>query len=330
MKVNLKHVHAVKKKQANGKYRTYYYHRYTRKRLPDDPNSIEFMAALEDQSRNGRAKEGTLGQLIEEYKASPEFKHRANSTRTSYRIQMDKLVALSDLPIAGLTRAHCKKIQAKYSDTPATANMIVAVINILMKFAIDMEYRKDNPAAGIKSYKTGEYRPWSMDEYQSFTVSASDVLSLSVTIGLYTGQRLSDCLKMKWSDLNNGYIFVKQMKTGKELEIPCHPILEAVLNKFKDEDRTGFIVNRGEGKKFSRSHFTNLFVAHREKVKLPKDLHFHGLRKSAAVALADVGCTERQIMAITGHSSFEMVSHYVKKSNQKRQAKQAIDKLTAG
>ncbi|OUS15994.1 hypothetical protein A9Q97_02625 [Rhodospirillales bacterium 47_12_T64] len=67
----------------------------------------------------------------------------------------------------------------------------------------------------------------------------------------------------------------------------------------------------------------------REVIKnLSNELHFHGLRKSAAVALAEAGCTERQIMSITGHKSVAMVSHYTKKVDQKKQEKQAIIKLS--
>ncbi|MFD2207178.1 tyrosine-type recombinase/integrase [Kiloniella antarctica] len=329
MKINLKHIHRVKKKTSKG-HKYYYYHRFTRARLPNDPNSVEFMVALEEQSRFGRPKEGTLGQLIEEYKASPEFTQRSKNTKSNYVTQMEKLKPLTDLPIRGLTRAHCKKIQTKYSDKPSTANLIVSVISNLMRFAIDMEYRTDNPARGIKKLETGEYRPWTDDEFKRFLVGASKTLSMSAALGLFTGQRVSDCLKMKWDDFADGLIFVKQQKTGIELHIPCHPILLKKLSSVPIEERGVYIVDRTKDKPYSRSHFTNLFIAHRSKIGLPKDLHFHGLRKSSAVALADAGCTERQIMSITGHSSVEMVSHYVKKLDQKRQAKQAMNKLAKG
>ena len=40
------------------------------------------------------------------------------------------------------------------------------------------------------------------------------------------------------------------------------------------------------------------------------DLHFHGLRHTTATALAEAGCTSREIMAITGHQTEQMVKLY--------------------
>jgi integrase len=52
----------------------------------------------------------------------------------------------------------------------------------------------------------------------------------------------------------------------------------------------------------------------------------HGLRKNAAVALAEVGCEPHEIMAITGHKTLAMVTHYTKRANQKRLADRAMEK----
>jgi integrase len=53
----------------------------------------------------------------------------------------------------------------------------------------------------------------------------------------------------------------------------------------------------------------------------------HGLRKNAAQALAEAGCTVHQIMAITGHKTWKQAMHYTKRVAQKQLAQQAIDKL---
>ena len=60
---------------------------------------------------------------------------------------------------------------------------------------------------------------------------------------------------------------------------------------------------------------------------LPQACVLHGLRKTAARMLAEAGCTDREIMAITGHRTTAMVSHYTKHADQKRRATAAIHKL---
>ena len=50
------------------------------------------------------------------------------------------------------------------------------------------------------------------------------------------------------------------------------------------------------------------------KANLPKELRIGDLRRTGTTRLADFGCTEDQIMSVTGHKSREMVSVYVKRS----------------
>ena len=54
---------------------------------------------------------------------------------------------------------------------------------------------------------------------------------------------------------------------------------------------------------------------------------FHGLRRNAAKALAEAGCTEKQIMAMTGHQTSAMVMQYIKDANQTILAKSAMNQL---
>ena len=50
----------------------------------------------------------------------------------------------------------------------------------------------------------------------------------------------------------------------------------------------------------------------------------HGLRKSAATRLADAGCSESQIKAVTGQQTSKGVERYTKARDQKRLAQDAF------
>ena len=52
----------------------------------------------------------------------------------------------------------------------------------------------------------------------------------------------------------------------------------------------------------------------------------HGLRKNAAVELANAGCSPMEIAAITGHKTLGMVQHYSKRRDQRVAARSAMDK----
>jgi integrase len=52
----------------------------------------------------------------------------------------------------------------------------------------------------------------------------------------------------------------------------------------------------------------------------------HGLRKAATTRLANAGCSSDQIKAVTGHRSLAEVGHYTRAADQRRLARQALDK----
>jgi integrase len=54
------------------------------------------------------------------------------------------------------------------------------------------------------------------------------------------------------------------------------------------------------------------------------------LRKAAARPLAEAGCTEHEIAAITGHASLREITRYTKAADQKRLAAAAMEKVKAG
>jgi integrase len=53
----------------------------------------------------------------------------------------------------------------------------------------------------------------------------------------------------------------------------------------------------------------------------------HGLRKSAGVAIAEAGATEREIMARLGHKTPQMAAHYAKRASQAIAMRSGIEKL---
>lgn len=110
------------------------------------------------------------------------------------------------------------------------------------------------------------------------------------------------------------------------VEIPIVSVLQEAIDAGPTGDlaflRTEF------GQPFTANGFGNRFRKWCDDAKL-KGLSAHGLRKAAAARLADLGCTEHQIMAITGHQTSKEVSRYTKSANRRRLAKQAMDLVEA-
>lgn len=82
------------------------------------------------------------------------------------------------------------------------------------------------------------------------------------------------------------------------------------------------------GRAFTNNGFGNRFREWCDKAGLPH-CSVHGLRKAAAARLAELGCTEFEIMAITGHQTSKEVTRYTKAASQKTRAASALVKMTA-
>jgi integrase len=79
-----------------------------------------------------------------------------------------------------------------------------------------------------------------------------------------------------------------------------------------------------QGKPFDANYYGSWFADAIDKAGLPDDCVLHGLRKTAAKKLAELGLAEGDIQSITGHVTSRMVAKYVKGANQHRRAKRAM------
>ncbi|MDD2705519.1 MAG: tyrosine-type recombinase/integrase [Acidocella sp.] len=145
-------------------------------------------------------------------------------------------------------------------------------------------------------------------------------------LALHTGQRLGDILTLPWSAYDGRAITVSaQSKTGARVVVPVRPELRTALDA--TERRAVVICTRRDGHAWKSDHFKKSFAAARDALGLPDDLHFHGLRHSAAVRLAEAGCSPHEIAAVTGHKSLSMVSRYTDQARQETLATTAIARL---
>jgi integrase len=194
-----------------------------------------------------------------------------------------------------------------------------------------------NPAVGVRKYrKKGDgHHTWSDDEIAQFKARhPSDTRAgLALALLLFTAQRRGDVVRMGWQHITkipdeNGilrdHIAVRQEKTDTPLLIPLHPELMQALDALPRTNLTFLMTERGAP--FMSAGFGNWFRDRCNEAGL-KHCSAHGLRKAAATRLAEAGCTNQQIRAITGHKSDASLAPYTKAADQGRLARQAITLL---
>jgi integrase len=335
--MKLRYVHSFVDK--TGRVRFYFRHKGERWPLPGQPGSMEF-AARYDELRQERVEPrrsnvafgpNSLGSVIEKYIASDPFKRKANHTRRQYRRLLDRVKEICGRAlIVDLREEHVREIRSRFLPHTFTADEVVMLLSILWVFAKENLAMRlgQNPATDIRRLhkRSWEHEPWPESVIRKFEAEARPKPNarLALLLLLYTGQRAGDVAAMKWEQYDGKGIAVRQQKTDEPLWIPCHSKLKAALDSA--ERKSDFILTTQFGSGYSAGAFCNMIAEATAQIG-SKEYTAHGLRKNAAIALAEANCIPHQIMAITGHKTLKQVMHYSKGAAQKRLAQEAIDKL---
>jgi integrase len=185
-----------------------------------------------------------------------------------------------------------------------------------------------NPTTDIRRLhrQSWSHEPWPDQVIEKFEAEARPKpnAQLALLLLLYTGQRAGDVAAMKWNRYDGKGIEVRQEKTDVPLWIPCHSRLKAALDSA--ERKSDFILTAQQGSGYSASSFCNMIAEATTQIGA-KEYTAHGLRKNAAIALAEADCHVQQIMAITGHKTWKEAMRYTQRREQKKLALQAMDKL---
>lgn len=272
----------------------------------------------------------SFAEIIADYTRSTDYARLAPESKRLYARQMAWLLdRCGHSLVTQMTREHINAMLWNRAQVGAgTHNIFLAVLRVIIRHAILLGIRPDDPTLKIRSLPMGEHRTWTPEEIALFNSHYPPETRerLAFALGLFTGQRLGDIAKMTWADLDMqaGTIRVIQEKTGTKLTIPIHADLAEVLAKHR---RDGIaLVKQADGSRLSKSAFSTAMRKAFRSIGLPSDCVFHGLRKSAAVRLAEVGCTTLEIAAVTGHKSLKEIERYTKGSNQLNLAKAAMGK----
>lgn len=128
---------------------------------------------------------------------------------------------------------------------------------------------------------------------------------------------------MRWDDLSDGGVNIRQGKTGARLLVPLTPALRAVLASTPKDGLT--VCAQTNGKPTSYRGAADLIMAVRRKIGA-EAFDIHSLRHTVASELLEAGCTDEQIAAVTGHASLASVKRYTATARQISRAKEAMEK----
>jgi integrase len=201
-----------------------------------------------------------------------------------------------------------------------------------LQWAMTAQMIEADPTAGIKIKlpKTEGHDTWTDEQIAQFEarhpIGSRQRLALALLV--HTGQRRGDVLRMGRQHVRDGFLSLKQQKTGVEVDIPVHPELAAAIAACPSEHLTFLTTERGAP--VNERHFNRWFRAAVKAAGLPKGCVPHGLRKACCRRLADLGVPPHRIAAISGHVTLKEIERYTKAYDRRQAAKEAMAVLVAG
>ena len=306
--------------------------------LPGRPGSPEFMLAyhaalagceIEKKPVGAdRSAPGSVSAVIAAYYLDNAFLTLAPATRQPRRAILEKFrAAHGDKRLRVMEQKHVAALLGQMK--PFTARNWLKALRGLMRFAVVIGVRADDPTEGIKRapVKVGTIHTWTEDEIALFEQHhpIGSRARLAMALLLYTAARGSDAIKLGPQHIRAGRLLYRQQKTGRSLSLPVHPELARIIAATPSAHLT-FVVQRAQGRPFTTTGFRKWFRQCCDGAGLPDCCSAHGLRKAAARRPAEAGCTAHEIAAITGHVTLAEVQRYTIAADQARLAGAAMQK----
>lgn len=325
-----------KVKGENGKWRDHYV------KLPD-PMSPLFAEELERVNAKPTVERTafpprSIGALVAEAKPvifARKVKGRpmAEGTRRAWSYYLGLFEEQHGKKLVGdLDKPRVLRIRDSMAETPGKANAYVSKLRALLEIAVDWGWIKTNPTSGVARLEGGEYEPWPAAVLEAALAKASPMLRLAIVSGLYSGQRISDLIRMQHGWIKNGVLELSSQKTDTYTPIPVDSAWTAEIRKLPRKSVT--ILYDRAGKPFAdtdrlqaqlRRLMRELGFVDDDGVPL---YSFHGLGKNACCYLTELGLSDTEISAITGKTP-ETVRHYAKRARLYTVALGAAEKIAA-
>lgn len=299
----------VRKRLASGEVREY---RYSRVAKPTPP----------------RWAADSVDALLLAYRAGPEWQALAHHTRTTYNIYLRVFDQIGAVRVADLKRRELLSIRDAIAGSrgAGAANGFLRAASALLSWALDRGWIEYSPLAGAKALDGGHLKAWTEAEVVAAVLRLPEAYRRVVVLGMHTGQRRGDMVRLTWAAYDGATIRLRQGKTGALMAIPVHPDLRRELDAWKAERVSPFVLTAPRGRPWTAPHLTREMGKLLKAMDLP-GINVHGLRKLAATRLADAGCSPHEIAAITGHRSLSMVQLYTASADQERLAGAAVERL---
>ncbi|MEY8841293.1 tyrosine-type recombinase/integrase [Cribrihabitans sp. XS_ASV171] len=297
---------------------------------PQELDRLYWQCQAGQHQRQATPARYTWRECIIEWRRDPIVQQKiAASTKASYRPVMDEIMQKNgDKDMRRTTRKAVRAAIGKLAETPRKASRYAQTISLLHNYATrELDWPLgQNPAAGLAKHKPArEFEPWPQWMVDKLP-SAPETVETAAMLILGTGQRPNAAISMTKAAFSGEWMRVRDEKAGDEFDVFCPPLLREYIDRLPNRGR--YILAKNLTEPLGYGAVEKQFRKWRESLGArAKPYTLHGLRKLAIIQLAEAGCGDAEIQAVTGQSA-QMVAYYRAKANRKRLSKSAQESRT--
>lgn len=217
----------------------------------------------------------TLSQFIDDRYLSKIIPERnlAQKTLSDYQSKLIYIrKTLGDMPIDEITVKHIADFLGQYP--PTASNRYRSLLMNIFKYAVAEGLIDSNPAANTLNRKIIKKRArLNLEQYKIIYYSAEPWVKNAMALALLTLQRREDIVRMKFSDIKDGFLFVVQQKTAKHgsaahIKIKIGDALTTLIQRCRDSVVSPFIIHNLPPKSAQskyKEHITQIIPDHLSK-----------------------------------------------------------------
>jgi integrase len=296
-----------------------------------------------------------LSKYKENYQYQSSFKTGKRYCLENFKEYFGEECLLSNIRYLHLEtyRNHLKQKPTIYKAIrkDSSINREMSCLRHLFAKAVEWEMIEQSPFDKGKSLILKEnnkrLRFLTEDEIPRLLDECQPYLRNIVECALNTGMRRQEILSLKWAQIRNGFIYLRETKTKEPRQIPINDDLAMLFKKIKSEqnpkgsnvvDMQGRALNENQGIP-SKYVFTFRgvpiqFVKTAFKGALKRagihDFRFHDLRHTFASQLIMKGGTLKDVQELLGHKTMTMTLRYAHLTQEhKKKAVNLLNGLTA-
>lgn len=260
-----------------------------------------------------KGNQGGMGKLIDDALAYMAPKLSANTVKQYEAAAVRLKEAFADFEPREVLPRHVAALKMHMASTPNMSNRVISFLRMVFVYALESQMVDSNPCTGIRRHTEKRRDRYVNDaEFARICEKSSPNMRVIYEMCYLTGQRISDVLSIRLSDISEEGIAFKQQKTGARLIVRMSPDLEALVARIKALPRTIrgltlFCSPRG-GKPVHYSSVKDAFKLSCQKAGVV-GATLHDLR---AKSLTDTDKQGNNAQKLGGHTDAKMTARYLR------------------